>query len=64
MRVRLLVAALVNSVFINVQRKYGNRGPPNKHGHTFYQPLISNYPHFIPNQFQVKSHRIQLSQKQ
>ena len=41
MKVQLAVAALVNSVFTNVQaNNYGSRGLPNKHGHTFYQSQI------------------------
>ena len=50
MRVRLAVAALVNSVFIKCASKYGGRDPPNKHVHTF-KP-IANQPQFSLNQNQ------------
>ena len=40
MRIQLAVAALVNSVFITVQANMA-AGEPNKHGHTFYQLVIT-----------------------
>ena len=46
MRVRLAVAALVDSVFLNGQE---NMAVGNKHGHTL---PITNYSQFILNQYQ------------
>ena len=51
MRVRLAVAALVNSVYINVQANMAaGGGAPNKHDNTFLtnRKLTSNYSESLP----------------
>ena len=60
-RIRFAEAALVNSVFINVQAKilYGNRGPLSKHGQYFLS--IENYQKFILNPYQEVGQKPELT---